>query len=430
LSELRRGVKPEPTDIPAETGAEHATMDADNLNSQRMRAVTVTLAFTCGAAIANVYYAQPLLDLISHSFHVSQGSATIAVTATQVGFALGLVFVLPLGDLLEVRNLALRTLILTAVALGAAAAAPNLGVFLGVSVFVGASSVVAQILVPFAAHLAPPAQRGKFIGRVMSGLLLGILLARSIASLTAAAWGWRSIYAISAGLMLVTCVAIWRYLPSLPTQHESTYPRLIRSVGQLLRAEPVLRQRALAQACMFATFTAYWTGITYELIDEHGLNQTGIAVFALAGAAGAAVAPIAGLIGDRGLGLVGRGANMLLACVAMLVACFGHSHLVLLAVAGVVVDAAVQGNQVLSQRDIYALDEHARARINAGYMGTIFGTGAIASALTGVLHAEFGWSGVAIFGAVMPMISFIVLWLPEALRSRRNRRREGCSALV
>lgn len=269
---------------------------------------------------------------------------------------------------------------------------------------IGLTSVVAQILVPFAANLAPPEQRGKFVGQVMSGLLLGILLARSVSSLAASAWGWRSIYLISAVLMLLTSIAIRRVLPKRTPKREHSYRSLLRSTLGLARSEPVVLRRALAQALLFGSFTAFWTGVTYELIDEHGLSQSQVALFALIAAAGAVTAPLAGKLGDRGFGDFGRGAALLLATAAMLLAWLGASELVLLAVGGLLLEIAVQTHLILSQRDIYSVREDARARLNSIFMTTMFVGGALASAVTGLLHGSHGWSGVAIFAACLPAV--------------------------
>jgi predicted MFS family arabinose efflux permease len=194
------------------------------LGGRSLRLVMLVLAFACGASVANLYYAQPLLGLIQRSFGLSPGTAALAVTLTQVGYAAGLALLLPLGDLLENRKLASRTLLVTAVALAAVAAAPSFGVFLIAAALVGLTSVVAQVLVPLAAHLAPPQSQGKYVGQVMGGLLLGIMLARSVASLAAAAWGWRSIYVISAVIMVVMAVVLAWLLPRRQPQQSVTYP--------------------------------------------------------------------------------------------------------------------------------------------------------------------------------------------------------------
>jgi predicted MFS family arabinose efflux permease len=370
--------------------------------------VTVVLAAACGLSVANLYYAQPLLALLATSFHTSQGTAAIIVTVTQIGYAIGLAFVLPLGDLIENRSLTSRVLVLTAAVLAGAALSPNFATFLALSVMIGITSVVAQILVPLAAHLAPPEERGRFVGRVMSGLLLGILLARTLSSLIAAAWGWRTVYFISAGLMLImSAVLVW-LLPRRRPDHSAGYPELMASVLELARTEPILRRRAICQSLMFAAFSAFWTAIAFELTDHHGMSQTGIGIFALVGAAGAAAAPLAGRLGDRGYGRIGLGTAFLLGTVAMLIADFGSHSLVLLALGAVLLDLAVQGHQVLSQREIYALRPDARARINTVYMTTVFIGGAIGSAVAGVLHDSFGWSGATLFAAILTALGFVV----------------------
>jgi predicted MFS family arabinose efflux permease len=385
------------------------------LGGHSLRLVMALLAFACGASVANLYYAQPLLGLIKDSFGVSGGTAALVVTVTQVGYAAGLALLLPLGDLLENRKLASRTLLVTALALAGAAVAPGFGVFLAAALLVGLTSVVAQVLVPLAAHLAPPGASGKYVGQVMGGLLLGIMLARSVASLAAAAWGWRSIYVISAVAMVGVAVALARLLPERRPAASATYPQLVASTIALARAEPLLRRRALAQALMFGAFTAYWTAIAFELAGRHHLSQTGIAIFALVGAAGALAAPIAGRLGDRGYGRVGRGVAAVTGLVALLVAGLGVGSLVLLGLGAVLLDFAVQSNQVLSVREIYALRPDARARINSVYMTSIFVGGAISSALTGLVQQRWGWTGVTVLAAVMVALAGLI-WLADLVR--------------
>jgi predicted MFS family arabinose efflux permease len=374
----------------------------------------------CGATVANLYYAQPLLGLVSQSFGVSEGTATLVVTLTQVGYALGLVFVLPLGDLVENRRLVTRVLVGTALALAATAVAPVFAVFALVSVLVGLTSVVAQILVPFAAHLAPEAERGRIVGRVMSGLLLGILLARTVSSELAGLFGWRAIYVASAVLMLLLVLLLRRMLPERAPEHTAGYGSLLASVVEIVGSEPVLRARALCQGAMFAAFTAYWTGIAYELHDEHHLGQAAIGLFALVGAGGAAAAPLGGWLADRGHGRSGSGVMLVLATAALVLAAEGSSSLVLLGVAGVLLDLAVQCHQVMGQQEIYALRPDARARINTVYMGTVFVSGALSSAVTGLLHSSGGWTAVAWFGAALPLLGLLV-WVLRLRPSQAPR---------
>jgi predicted MFS family arabinose efflux permease len=388
---------------------------ADSARRQAgLKVIIPVMAVACGLTVANLYYSQPLLALMASTFHVSQGTAAIVVTATQLGYAAGLAFLVPLGDVLENRKLACRTLVLTAIALGVAAVAPDFELFLVMSVAIGVTSVVVQILVPFAAQLAPADERGKYVGRVMSGLLLGILLARSLSSVTAAAWGWRSIYLISAVVMIVLSAVLWRVLPQHPPAAAVRYGRLLRSAVQLVRDEPILRRRAMGQALMFGAFSCFWTSIAYELIDAHHLTQLRIAVFALVGAAGAAAALVAGVLGDRGLSRLGRGVAIVLGAAAMVLAGFGSGSIILLAAAAVLLDLATQGNQVLSQRDIYALREDARARLNTVYMTSSFIGGAVASAISGWLYETHGWGAVTIFGAALPLVAGAI-WLHEII---------------
>ena len=393
---------------------------ATAISPKRLRYLTLLLAVACGLTVANLYYAQPLLALIADSFHVGQGTATVVVTTTQVGYAVGLLFLLPVGDLVDNRVLVTRTLLVTALALAGTALAPTFASFLAAAALVGLTSVVAQILVPFAAHLAPAGEAGRFVGRVMSGLLLGILLARTAASLLAEAVGWRSIFVVSAVAMAALSAVLWKALPRRAPDHTAGYGALLRSVGELLRHEPVLRRLALCQACMFGTFTAFWSAIAYELIDEHGFGQDAIGVFALVGAAGAAAAPISGRLADRGHGRAGRAGTYLLALAALALAGFGHSSVALLAVGGVLLDLAVQSHQVMSQQVIYALRPTARARINTVYMSTVFIGGAICSAVTGAVHDAYGWSGVMAFAAVLPVLALAV-WVTTRSGAHRER---------
>lgn len=383
--------------------------------------VITAIAVACGVTVANIYYAQPLLALIASTFGVSQGTAAIVVTATQLGYAAGLALLVPLGDVLENRKLACRTLLGTAVALGVAALSPDFALFVLMSVCIGVTSVVVQVLVPFAAHLAPAAQRGKYVGRVMSGLLLGILLARSLSSVTAAAWGWRSIYLISAVAMVALSLVLRRILPERRPGTSARYASLLASAVRLVREEPVLRRRAASQAMMFGAFSCFWTSIAYELIDAHHLSQLQIALFALVGAAGAGAALVAGVLGDRGRGRLGRGIAIAVAVAAMALAGAGARSLVLLAAAAVLLDLAVQGHQVLTQRDVYALREDARARLNTVYMTAAFIGGSLASAASGWLHEAYGWTAVTVFGTVLPVLAGLI-FAYEAVLQRRGRR--------
>jgi predicted MFS family arabinose efflux permease len=239
-------------------------------------------------------------------------------------------------------------------------------------------------------------------------------------------WGRRAIYCISAGLMIVLTLVLRRMLPERAPEHTTGYGSLLRSVLVLVRQEPVLRRRALCQATLFGAFSAFWTAIAYELIGEHGFGQAQIAIFALVGAGGAAAAPLGGKLADRGYGVPVMGAALGLGTLAMVLAAAGHRSVILLALAGVLLDFAVQSHQVSSQQEIYALRADARARINTVYMTTVFTGGAISSALTGVLHERYGWTGACVIGAVFPLIG-LVIWA-YGRRSSASASSAGASA--
>lgn len=393
---------------------------ATSPSTRALGPLTLILAVACGATVANLYYSQPLLDAIAGTFDVGRGTATLVVTLTQLGYAAALLLVLPLGDLVENRALVTRVLLGTAVALAAAAAAPSFAVFAAAAVLIGVTSVVAQVLVPFAAHLAPEEAAGRVVGRVMSGLLLGILLARTVSSLLADLLGWRSVYVISAVLMLALAALLRRTLPQRPPEHDGGYRSLLASVITLAREQPVLRARALSHGSMFAAFSVFWTAIGYELADDHGLTQAGIGVFALVGAAGAAAAPLGGRLADAGHGRSASGLMLALGTGALLLAGLGQGSLILLGLAGVLLDLAVQCHQVMAQQEIYALAPEARARVNTVFMGTVFISAALASAAAGVVHELAGWTGVCVLGGALPLVGLAIwtLRLRPGLRAR------------
>ena len=381
--------------------------------------MTAVLALACGVSVANIYYAQPLLEALAHTFSVSEASVTIVVTVCQIGYVIGIVFVMPLGDLVQIRWLTPLMLVIAAGALAAAGAAPSVLVFMIAYLIVGTFSTVAQILVPFAAHIAPEQSRGEVVGRVMSGLLLGILLARTVAAEVAAVFGWRAIFYISAVLMLALALILARYLPTREPDHHAGYGSLMRSVGHYAIKLGPLRRRAVCQSLMFLAFSAYWSTISYVLIDKHHFSQAGVGLFALVGATGATVAPIAGRLGDHGYNRWGSGLTLFTAIIATVIAGLGQASVILLGLGGVLLDVGVQGHQVLCQQEIYALAPEARARINTVYMATIFFGGALGSAFGGALHSSSGWTGVMVLAGLASLVSFLI-WAGHTWMTRRH----------
>ncbi|KJU77734.1 MFS transporter [Pseudomonas sp. MDMC216] len=372
------------------------------------QALVLLFALCCGAIVANLYYAQPIIELIAPDVGLSAERASLIVSLTQIGYALGLLFLVPLADLLESRRLMLITTAAALLCLLAAAFANQPDVFLGLALLIGLSSVSVQMLIPLAANLAPEASRGRVVGNIMSGLLLGILLARPLASLVAGEFGWRAVYLMAAGLMLLITLVIATTIPRHAPSHRASYGQLLASLVHLLRRYPTLRRRALYQGLMFASFSLFWTVAPLELSRHLGLSQQDIALFALAGAIGAVAAPIAGRLADAGHTWCASLVALILAPLAfvpnLLSAGLGWIGLV---VTAIVLDFAVQMSMVLGQRSIYALEPQSRARLNALYMTSIFAGGAIGSALASPIYERFGWSGTALLAAGLPLLALL-----------------------
>jgi predicted MFS family arabinose efflux permease len=379
--------------------------------------MTFLLAAACGLTAANIYYSQPLISLIAPDVGLGKTAASLIVTLTQIGYCLGLVSVVPLGDLVENRALTFWTLLCAVVALLAAAFAPTASLFLAAALLIGLASVAAQILVPIAAHLAPDASRGRTIGNVMSGLLLGVMLARPVSSLIAHALGWRAVFIFSALATTILAFALRALLPERRPKADHGYFALIASMGALLRDTPQLRRRGAYQATLFAAFSLYWTAVPLELAGPtFGLSQRGIALFALAGAGGALSAPIVGRIADRGWGRACTGISMAIVAASFLIARIGGGgSMVALLLAGILLDAGVQGNQVVGQRVIYGLGDQARSRLNGLFIAMFFVGGAVGSSIASLAYAKGGWECVSWIGFAFGLLA-LILFATEFIR--------------
>ena len=375
------------------------------------RRLTLTFAVACGLTAGNLYYAQPLLGVLGKAFGVGADRTSLIVTLTQLGYALGLVLLVPLGDMFENRRLIGRVLWLTSLALLAASFAPNFACFALASLTIGFTSVVAQVLVPFAAHLAPAAERGRVVGQVMSGLLIGVLLARAVSGLVAEAWGWRAVFQLSAALLVVLNVWLASILPQHQPSNQLTYGELLGSLKRIFFDHEPLRRRALYQMTMFGSFSIFWTGLTFWLsAPPWNYGQGAIGRFALIGAIGALSAPWFGRQGDAGRGRPLTGLCLLGAAAGF--AMILHGSLWALIVGTLLLDACVQATLVLGQQVIYQVDPGQRSRINTLYIATFFLGGAVGSALSGWAFARWGWAGVVALGSGLPLSGFLY-WLSE-----------------
>jgi predicted MFS family arabinose efflux permease len=384
------------------------------------RELVLLMAFTCGAAVANIYYAQPLLSTIAHHFAISDGTAGLVVTASQVGYAAGLVLLVPLGDLLERRRLITRILLVTVLALAATAASPSFPLLAGALVLVGLTSVVAQIVVPLASMLAAEHERGRVVGNVMSGLLVGILVARTASGIIAELGGWRLVFAISAALMLVLCAVLRLALPEVRPTTTLSYPSLLRSVARLVVEQPTLRVRMLYGALGMGQFSVLWTTIAFLLSGSpYRYGDATIGLFGLVGLAGALAAQAAGRLADRGHHHRSTGSFFLIMLLSWALIAAGSTSLGALIVGIAVLDLGIQGAQITNQSVIYRLAPSARSRLTTAYMTAVFASAAISSALASAIYDAGGWSAVAALGGGLAAAGVLV-WIFEQAVMRRH----------
>ena len=376
--------------------------------------LTTLLAMSCGLIVANLYYAQPLIGPIAADLGLSAQSAGLIVTMTQLGYGAGLLLIVPLGDLVENRRLVVGVTSLGALALLAAAFAAHPLPFLIAGLLIGFGSVAVQILIPYAGHLAPAAIRGRVVGNVTTGLLTGVMLARPASSFIAAASSWHMVYFVSAAAMILLALVLHRMLPQRTPTARLGYGELLASMMHMARTNVVLRRRAFYQASLFGVFSMFWTTAPLLLAGPaFHLTQRGIAMFALAGAAGAIAAPIAGRVADRGWTRPATAAAMLLTAGGFAltrVVDFGSTlSMAVLVVAAIAIDFGVQANVVLGYRALFALGAESRSRLNGLYMTTFFLAGAMGSAIGGWAYANGGWTLVSWIGIALPLAALIYL---------------------
>lgn len=379
--------------------------------------LTFLFALSCGAMVGNLYYSQVLIGLISPELGLADSLAGLIVTLTQLGYGAGLLLLVSLADLVENRRLILLTVAGTMAGLiGVALSRSAMGFLLG-SFLVGFCAVGAQILVPLAAHLTGERSRGRVIGNIMGGLIAGIMLARPLASMVAASFGWRAVFWLSAALMLVILLLLWRSLPRRKPRTGMHYGQILVSTIQMMLTNRTLQRRTAYQGMVFAMFNLFWTAAPLMLARDFGLGQRGIGLFALAGAGGALAAPLAGRLADRGLVRPATGLALLSILLCFLVAGWAAAAglLLVLALAAILLDAATQTNQVVGQRVIYSISAEARGRLNAGYMTVVFLCGAAGSGLAAVTYVRGGWWLTALTGAGMAL-AILLLFLTECRR--------------
>lgn len=377
--------------------------------------LVLLLALACGVSVATNYYAQALLAQIADDLRVSGAMTASLVTLAQVGVAIGIVLLVPLGDLMDRRRLVPVLLGLASLALTAEAAAPNFPLLAAGALLASVFAATGQVIVPLAATLAPGHSRGKVIGQVMSGLLLGILLARTVAGLLASVGGWRLVYLVAAVLVASLAVVLRRALP--PTRPSSTlrYGRLLVSVLSLVRSHPTLRIRALYGLLTFAAFGAFWTCLALLLAGPpYHYGEAAIGLLSLFGAGGALAARSAGRMVDRGWLHPETGGFLLVGLAGWAIAVAGGRQLLAVIVGMVLIDLAVQGTHIANQTAIYRLDPAARGRVTTAYMSAYFLGGGLGSAFAALAYQHAGWPGVCLVGGGSLLLGLLV-WLVEQL---------------
>ena len=366
------------------------------------RRLTFVVAVAAGAAIANLYWAQPLLGFIAGDLRAATATAGWLVTVTQVGYALGVLLLVPLGDVLDRRRFVPVMLLTSAAALLLCAVAPSIGLLLFALGLLGVTSISGQVLTPLAGDLAGDTRRGRVVGVIGSGTLTGILASRTISGFVAGAAGWRAIFALAAVVAVLLAVMLYRAIPPLAPRTRMPYPRLIASVGAVVLRERTARWTLVLAATGFAAFTLLWTALTFLLSGPPYRYPVAVSgLCGLAGLAGALAVPHAGRLHDRGWSLPATGAAWLLALGGFVVAAFAGRSVVLVIIVIVAIDVALQGQAMLNRARLFAVSHEARSRLNTALgVGNFIG-GAIGSATATALWSTGGWTAVTIAGATL-----------------------------
>ncbi len=366
------------------------------------------MAISTGLIVANLYYNQPLLDDMARTYQVTSSKIGQVAMLTQLGYACGMLFIAPLADMLRRKRLIMFCLALAAVSLLATAIAPDVNLLIISSFLMGVFSLIPQLLVPMTAHLAKPAERGSKIGFVMSGLLLGILLSRTISGFVGAHFGWRAVFYIAAGIMVVIWLLLFFLLPEVEPEYSGTYSALMRSLITLVKKEPALRVAAIRGALCFACFSVFWTTLIFLLRTNFNKGSDIAGLFGLVGAFGAIAAGLMGKLSDKMDAYRLSTFTLLLIVISFIIFFFSGNSIVGLIIGVIVLDMGVQATHISNQSLIFALNPQARNRINTVYMVTYFIGGGIGTYLASVAWGYDQWTGVCLVGVALSILAVIV----------------------
>lgn len=366
------------------------------------------MTLTTGLVVANLYYNQPLLEDMARTFHVSNGQAGQVSMLTQVGYALGMLFVVPLADMVKRKRLMLTDFAFVVASLILTATAPNIYVLILSGFLIGCTSVIPQLLIPMAAHLADPAERGKKIGFIMSGLLIGILLSRTLSGFIGAHLGWRAMYYIAAGIMMLMWLLVYLLLPEVEPDYKGNYRKLMGSLVDLIKKEPKLRLASLRGALCFACFSAFWTTLVFMLKQNFNEGSDIAGAFGLAGAFGAIAAGLVGRLSDKMDGYKIATITLLLLVGSFVIFWFSGHSMIGLIIGVIVMDLGVQATHIGNQAIIFALDPAARNRINTIYMVSYFVGGALGTFLATRVWESYQWPGVCAIGIFLSVLALVI----------------------
>jgi predicted MFS family arabinose efflux permease len=376
------------------------------------RGKIIMMAIIAGAVITNIYCTQPILPLIATGFGVDLTEVDIVAGAALLGFATGLALLLPLGDRFDRRKLVLAQIVLAFMFAGAAALAPSIWLLIVASYFVGIVSCVPQQLVPFAAVMSAPSERGRNVGTVVSGIMVGILAGRTISGVVGAAYGWRAVYGMEALFMVPVFIAAATLLPRGVPSTDLSYGRLLASLWPLVRDNRPIRESMVVQALLWACFNAFWVNLAALLAGRPlHLNSAWAGGFGIIGAAGAMAASVGGRAADRLGSRAVIGASIGLVIVSYLLLIGAVSSLGLLVAGVIVLDMGVQSGLVSNQTRAFAVDPKAQGRINSLYMTATFLGGAVGTVISGWLMTRYGWSGIVAFGVALGLAALVVHWI-------------------
>jgi predicted MFS family arabinose efflux permease len=381
---------------------------------QPLSGTLITLmSVAIGVIVANLYYLQPLLHQVTKDFRISDSKATLLLVLIQSGYAAGLAFVVPLGDLIPRRRLAVLVFAFSSAMMFAGAAAHSFVLFAAITFFIGLASCGGQVILPLGADMADPAQRGRVIGRLMTGLLMGLMLSRSFSGIVAQAAGWRTVY-LAAGVALALMAAmLYRVLPNEPNRAHVAYGRLLAGTLRMFADVPMLRRRALYGFLIFAAFSTLWTTLAFHLSGApfHYDNLV-IGLFGIVGAAGVLAANVAGRFADKSRSHLTTIVCGVLILFSFIVLYTGRNVVVVLAIGIVMLDAGMQGLQITNQSIIYSLAPDARSRINSAYMVCAFIGAACGSLAAGQCYAHAGWLGDCLLGGGIGVVilGLALLW--------------------